>query len=165
VYVDTETIIRPLLLGLTVQPDMDQMVGMLARTLISRPNLERLIVNAGLDQTVPAPQAREQLIDDLAKRIKVLPAGGKNLFDIVYRDVDPDRSRRVVEELVALFVSSGEGNNRRDNEGARNFIGDQIGIYEQKLAEAEERLKEFKLRNINVTGGLGSGAGQDYFAR
>jgi polysaccharide chain length determinant protein (PEP-CTERM system associated) len=165
VYVDTETIIKPLLQGLTVQPDIDQMVAVLVRTLITRPNLERLVANAGLDRNAATSHAHERLVDALARQIKVMPAGGKNLFDIVYRDPDPERGQRVVEELVALFVSSGEGNNRRDTEQARKFIDEQIGIYEKKLAEAEERLKEFRLRNINITGGLGATAGQDYFAR
>ena len=37
IYVDTQTIQKPLMSGLTVQPDIDQQVAMLSRTLISRP--------------------------------------------------------------------------------------------------------------------------------
>ena len=43
VYVDTQTVLKPLMAGLTFQPDVDQQVRMLARTLISRPNVERLV--------------------------------------------------------------------------------------------------------------------------
>ena len=43
IYVDTQSILKPLMAGLTVQPDVNQQVAMLSRTLISRPNIEKLI--------------------------------------------------------------------------------------------------------------------------
>ena len=43
VHVDTQTVLKPMMASLTYQPDIDQQVGMLARTLISRPNMERLV--------------------------------------------------------------------------------------------------------------------------
>ena len=49
IFVDTQSVLRPLMSGLTVQPNVDQQVAMLGRTLISRPNVEKLIVMAGLD--------------------------------------------------------------------------------------------------------------------
>jgi hypothetical protein len=43
IYVDTQSILKPLMAGLTVQPNVEQQVSMLSRTLISRPNLEKLV--------------------------------------------------------------------------------------------------------------------------
>ena len=43
IYVDTQSILKPLMAGLTVQPNVEQQVSMLSRTLISRPNVEKLI--------------------------------------------------------------------------------------------------------------------------
>src|SRR5450631_2733161 len=49
VYVDTETLLKPLLAGLAIQPNLDQQVSLISRTLISRPNVEKLVQMADLD--------------------------------------------------------------------------------------------------------------------
>lgn len=161
VFVDTQTVLKPLMSGLAFQPDVDQQVRMLARTLISRPNVERLISSprAGLQNLSPAD--REKTIDRLTREIKVLPSGDANLFAITYRDINPQRAQVLVDELVALFVSSGVTDKQRDSEQARRFLDDQIKSYEAKLMESENRLKDFKLRNFGLTGT----SNQDHFAR
>src|SRR5689334_2755173 len=66
VYVDTESLLRPLLAGLAIQPNLDQQVALMSRTLISRPNVEKLIRMADLDLGT-SNAAREDLIDKVAK--------------------------------------------------------------------------------------------------
>jgi polysaccharide chain length determinant protein (PEP-CTERM system associated) len=162
VYVDTQSVLKPLMSGLTVQPDIDQQVAMLARTLITRPNVEKLMRNADLDLSLQTQRDRDAMVDFLTKEIKVAGGGRENLYAISFRDVSPDRARRVVQSLVSLFVESGLGDKKRDTEAARRFIDEQIKVYEKKLEESENRLKEFKLKHLGFTEG---GAGQDYFAK
>lgn len=161
VYVDTKSVLRPLLRDLTVEPDLDQTIGLLARTLITRPNIELLIRRSGVDLDGMAPQARDVAIEKLMRDINVAGSGRDNIFTFSYRDTDPERARLLVQNLVNLFLESDTGAKLRDAESARGFIDEQIKNYEARLAESENRLKEFKLKNLGVT----DTGGKDYFAR
>ncbi len=58
IAVDTQSLLRPLMQGMTVEPNIDQQLAMLSRTLISRPNVEKLIQMAGLDRQVQGGEGR-----------------------------------------------------------------------------------------------------------
>ncbi|HLT76098.1 MAG TPA: Wzz/FepE/Etk N-terminal domain-containing protein, partial [Ferrovibrio sp.] len=70
VYVDTQSILQPLMVGLAIQPNVEQQVGMMARTLINRPNIERVMRMADLDHMAETEQKREALVDHLIREIR-----------------------------------------------------------------------------------------------
>ncbi|PKO58626.1 MAG: chain length-determining protein [Betaproteobacteria bacterium HGW-Betaproteobacteria-19] len=158
VYVDTQSILRPLMSGLAVQPNVSQQIAILSRTLISRPNVEKLITMADLDLGATTPAQREALISSLMSGLQIGGTGRDNLFTLAYSDERPERAQRIVQSLLSLFVESGLGGKRQDSDSARRFIEEQIKNYEQKLVEAENRLKDFRLKNMAL---LGDGA-RDY---
>lgn len=155
VFVDTQSILRPLMSGLAVQPNVDQQIAILSRTLINRPNVEKLITMADLDLGVRGPAQREALIAELTAGLQIRGTGRDNLFTLAYADTRPDRAQRVVQSLVSLFVESGLGTKRQDTDAARRFIEEQIKNYEEKLSEAENRMKEFRLKNMALMGDTG----------
>lgn len=161
VFVDTQSVLRPLMSGLAVQPNIDQQIAILSRTLITRPNVEKLITMADLDLTVKNSEQREALIGELTKGLQIRGTGRDNLFTLAYQDGQPERARRIVQALLSLFVESGLVGKRQDSATARRFIEEQIANYELKLSEAENRLKDFRLRNMGL---LGDGA-RDYVAQ
>ena len=161
VFVDTQTILRPLMSGLVTQPNIDQQVMMLSRTLITRPNVEKLIRMADLDLGVESRAARDALVEKLMASLKIANTSRDNIYNINYRDTQPEHAKRVVQSLVSIFVESNLGDARKDSESARRFIDEQITVYEKKLREAEARLKEFKLRNLETQ----STEGKDHFTQ
>jgi polysaccharide chain length determinant protein (PEP-CTERM system associated) len=163
VYVDTSSLLKPLLSGLAIQPDIDQQVGMMARTLITRPNIEKLISKTDLDAGLASQAAKDKLIDEIMRELRFSTTGRDNVYNVSFRDSDRAHAQRVVQALVSMFVESGLGNKRRDTETTRKFIDEQIASYEKRLQESENRLKEFRLRNMAITSS-GTG-GQDYVAR
>ncbi len=155
IFVDTQSILKPLMSGLAVQPNIEQQVTMLSRTLISRPNVEKLIRMADLDLGSTSKAAQEKLIQELTGSLQIQNAGRDNLYTLSYRDTSPDRAKRVVQSLVSIFVESSLGATRKDSDTARKFIEEQIKTYVVKLEEAEGRLKEFRLKNMEIQGAEG----------
>jgi polysaccharide chain length determinant protein (PEP-CTERM system associated) len=155
IYVDTDSILKPLMSGLAVQPNVEQQIGMLSRTLVSRPNIEKLIRMADLDLKNRSPNEQEALIEKLMKTIEIRTAGGVNLYSMAYRDTEQDKAKRVVQAMVSIFVESGLGASRKDTDSAKTFLAEQIKAFEAKLEEAEARLKEFRLRNLDRQGADG----------
>lgn len=150
IYVDTQSILKPLMSGLAVQPNIDQQIMMLSRTLISRPNVEKVIRMADMDLGSTSKAAHEALVEELTKGMEIKSTARDNLYTLAYRNPDPEKAKRVVQSLVSIFVESSLGDNRKDSDSAKKFIDEQIRSYEKKLEEAESRLKEFKLRNVEI---------------
>ena len=69
VYVDTQSLLKPLLGGLAIQPNTGQQITMITRTLLSRPNLEKLARMTDLDLRAKTPQQQEALFNGLAGKV------------------------------------------------------------------------------------------------
>ena len=158
VFVDTDSILKPLMSGLAVQPNVEQQIGMLSRTLLSRPNIEKIVRMADLDLKSASRGDQEQLVEKLSKNLAIRTAGGANLYAMAYRDTEPEKAKRVIQSLVSIFVESGLGASRKDTDSAKTFLAEQIKTFEGKLEEAEARLKEFRLRNLGAQAGDGKDA-------
>jgi len=148
IYVDTQSILKPLMSGLAVQPNVEQQLTMLSRTLISRPNVEKLVRMADLDLKNQSKAQQEATIETVTSNLSIQTSGRDNLYILGYRDSDPETAKRVVQSLVSIFVESSLSGQRKDTSTATAFITEQIKAYETKLEEAETRLKEFRLRNL-----------------
>ena len=155
IFVDTQSILKPLMAGLAVQPNIDQQVVMLSRTLISRPNVEKLVRMADLDLKAGSKTQQEATVERLMKALQIKSTERDNLYTLSYRDEDAGRAKRAIQSLVSIFVESSLGASRKDNDAARLFLNEQIKSYEAKLEEAETRLKNFRLRNLELQSGDG----------
>ena len=161
VQLDTQSILKPLMDGLAVQPNVDQQVQMMARTLVSRPNVERVAELVGMLHPGDDPSRHEQVVIDLMNGIKFRPSGGSNFYSVTYRDRSPEAAQTVVEAMLTIFREANVGDRQRDNEAARRFIDEQLAVYEKRLLDAENALKDFKVRNLNLIPNLSN----DYVAQ
>lgn len=167
VYIDTATIIRPLLADLAVDTNVMSEVKMMTEVLLSRPLLERIVRETDLNSRAENEEQLENLINLVRRRILI--SGGfprnswseENLFTIGFTDTDPDVVFDVVKSLLDVFVERSLGQNKKDSVDAQQFLGEQIDKYEQRLSEAERRLADFKKSNV----GLMPSEGQDYYQR
>ena len=149
IYADPEALLRTVLRGLTIDPEPVGQVELLQRTLLSRPNLQRVISSTRLAERVGESTTEEGLISQLTRDIRLTPLG-RNLLTVEYRDRDPRLAYEVVQAVVNLFIEEATGTDRRQIENARNFITSQIVAYEQQLREAERRRAEFQARYADL---------------
>lgn len=162
VYLDTQSLLTPLLKGLAVDSGAEKEAArLITQTLLVRPNLEAVARKTDMDLEVTTPEEFERLIDGLLTRIGVTQTKRNNIFRITYEDRDPKQAYRVVEALLNIFVERSLGDSRKDTSTTRQFIEEQIKDYETRLLSAEARLKEFKRQNV----GLMPSDGQSYFQR
>jgi polysaccharide chain length determinant protein (PEP-CTERM system associated) len=148
-FVDADAVLTPLLRGLAADSAPTTQLEILQRTLLSRPNIEKLVSKTDLDLTLNSPSDRERLLTRLGNEIKVNPQT-KNLFTITYRDKSPKLAHDVVQTLLTIFVESATGGSRTDMENARRFLERQIQSYEQQLRGAEKRRADFRARYIEI---------------
>jgi polysaccharide chain length determinant protein (PEP-CTERM system associated) len=161
VYVDTQSLLKPLLSGLAVEPNVEQQIRLMTRQLVSRPTLEKVARMTDLDVKAKTPEQTEAMLEDLASKISIADAGRENLYTISYQDANGDQAKKVVQSLLTIFVETSLGKTRQDISSSQRFIEEQLQQYQKKLADAENALKEFKQKHI----GMMPGQGSDYYAK
>ena len=158
VYLDTQSILKTLLQGLAVDNDTrEQSAEVMQRTLITRPNMQKVILETDLNLQVNGGKDTEHMIDGLMADIKINSISllqdknaKSNLYRIHYVNKDPELAKDVIVVLLNIFVESILGESRKDSHDAEEFLDEQIRVYEKRQYEAEERLKLFKQKNVGV---------------
>jgi polysaccharide chain length determinant protein (PEP-CTERM system associated) len=159
VFVDTQSVLKPLLSGMTSVPNVEQQVSIMSRTLLSRPNIERVIRMVDLDIKTGTAKDKEKLIDDLISKIKINGTIQNDIYTISYTGENPRLTKDVVQSLLTIFVEGSFGGKKNDSAKAIQFIDEQIKTYEDKLATAENALKEFKIKHMGLLPRQGSDYG------
>ncbi|MBO1076781.1 XrtA system polysaccharide chain length determinant [Roseomonas marmotae] len=149
IYADADAILGSLLRGIAVDSSPAAQVEILQRTLLSRPNLEKVILRTELDKRVKSPADRDAIVQQLTRDIRIVPQT-RNLFTIEYRDRDPRVAREVVQTALNLFMEAATSTDRQQMEGARAFVQQQLSSYEVQLRQAERRRAEFQARYIDI---------------
>jgi polysaccharide chain length determinant protein (PEP-CTERM system associated) len=155
VNIDTSSIMRPLLKGLTVETDPTAELNVMSRVLLSRDNLLAVIRETDMDLQANTPAAKEVLVKNLAKSIWLSSGGdrgrrssGSNIYEIGYQSTSPELAYKVVSTLLSTLIENTLNTGRSDTVMAQDFLDVQISDYEDRLSEAEERLAEFKKKNV-----------------
>jgi polysaccharide chain length determinant protein (PEP-CTERM system associated) len=157
VYIDTTSIMKPLLRGLALETDADNEINVMSRVLLSRENLLSVIRETDMDLEAGSPAARELLVQELANSI-VLKGGERSkwskreptsdIYEISYQGGSADHVYQVVSKLLNTMIEGRLYSNRTDTVAAQKFLDDQIAEYEQRLSIAEQNLADFKKANV-----------------
>jgi polysaccharide chain length determinant protein (PEP-CTERM system associated) len=149
IYVDTDAVLGPLLRGLALDNTRGNQLELLERTVLSRPNLEKLVSKTDLELGISGPADLERTVAHLAQDIKLVPQT-RDLFSFSYRSTSAKLAYDVVQTILTIFIESKTGSNRVDMENGRQFIEQQITQYEQKLRLAEAKRAEFRTKYMDL---------------
>jgi polysaccharide chain length determinant protein (PEP-CTERM system associated) len=149
IYLDADAVLTPLLRGIALENTAISQLDVLQHMALARPNLEKLIARTDLELRIAGPTDLERMVLSLAEDIKITPQT-HNLFTISYRNSSPKLAYDVVQQFLTIFIESKAGTNRADMENARQFLEQQITLYEQKLRLAEAKRAEFRANYLDL---------------
>lgn len=155
VHIDSSTVIRPLMRGMVIEPNVAALIRIIQQLMFTRPNLEKIIELSQLKTKQVSPLVMDELIEDLKKDITIEGAGSRDIFDIGYSSADPEVARSVVQAVLTVFSEQTQGKALADASDAQRFIEQQIREYEIRLQEAEKAKEDFKRANIDLVGESG----------
>ena len=141
------------------------------QALLGGPQLEKVARLAIPGFASATPEAQADIVMHLRDRLEVEATNDRealqkkepaDLYTIIYTDRSVAGARRVVDQLLRLFLANALGGSQEGSEQAQQFLTQQIADYDKKLAAAEERLADFKREHAGLVPGA---TGGDYFAR
>jgi len=160
VFVDTRTALRPVLQGLAVEQDVDAELNFVRQSLLGAPQLEKIARDTGLlKPQVYDARTRVGVIDGLRDHITITVTSASSregdrdagsIYGIVYQDTNRDRSLAVVEALLNTLIVDTLGGKRQGSHDAQKFLETQISDYETRLRAAEDKLADFKKKNVGA---------------
>jgi len=150
VYVDTQSLLRPLLKGLTVETNPNTQIRLMVKTLLSRPNLERISRMTDLDVQADNSEQYENIIKGLKDKIKISSVGRENIYTLSIENKDPEMAKNIVRAALTVFIENTLGETRNDSDSAQKFLNTQIKEYENRLSNAEARLTSFKQKYSGI---------------
>jgi polysaccharide chain length determinant protein (PEP-CTERM system associated) len=148
VFVDTDSVLTPLLQGLAIQTGVSRKIAMMTSILFSREHMEKLARMTDMDLRAKTPEQMDTLIGSLKKRV-TLALNGQNIYTISFEDPSPELAKRVVQSMLTIFVESNLGSARQDQDSAERFLQRELKDHERRLIESERKLKDFKMRNLD----------------
>jgi polysaccharide chain length determinant protein (PEP-CTERM system associated) len=153
VYVDTSSVLKPLLQGLTPETDSRDDLQIMTRVLLSRKNLMSVIRETDMDLEINTTEEKEALLKRLTKTIKITGGSEKkrdknNLYEISYKSNSAKGSYQMVSNLLNTMIEDTLNSKRTDTVSAQKFLDSQILVYEERLSKAEQKLAQFKKENV-----------------
>lgn len=149
VFVQTESVLDPVMNGVTARPDYERRVEVMSRQLLTRPNVEAVIERSGLDSLLKGanPRQRKAELEGLVKWVAgeiSIESPQPMYFDIRYQFGDPQIARNVVDAVLNLLIEQDLGASLSENEDARNRLETEIETFGEKMTAREAEIADFR---------------------
>ncbi len=146
-----ENVIKNLVKGIAVTPEMDDKIRVLQYALLSRELIAKVLNEMDINDKTRSPEKLQDLVSSIRKRTKIY-VKGKDLFTVSFVDQDPEFAQQFTNRLIQRYLEDNISSKRKETYGANRFLDEQITLFKGKLDKAEDALIKFrKKHNIYVT--------------
>jgi len=137
------------------QVDIGAALEAMKQEVLSRTRLLRIIEEFDLYAEQREFYAPEEVMELMLRDINILPLitgsvrrQDYNAFKISFITEDPHLAQQVTRNLTSLFIEENLRAREEQSVNTTKFLRDQLAIAEQKLLDQEQRLRDFKMRNL-----------------
>jgi len=145
-------VIQPLMQGAAVTTEVADRARLARELMNGRKVMDQVIVAAGWVKPEATEKEKKSIVDALSRRT-VVNNVGPNLIRIQYHDTDPERAYRTTKAIAEIFIQESVNAKAAESQSAFQFIDKQTQEYHDKLSEMEEKLKQFRIDNIDASPG------------
>jgi polysaccharide chain length determinant protein (PEP-CTERM system associated) len=155
-YLDTTSAIEPFVRELSVGADVNQQVALIRQVVLGRDAMLRVARETDLAIEATTPVQLEALLERLRTGITLTggtpsrqnPREIERNFEITYRDMDRERAVQVVQIVLDSFIEDTLKLRSKGYQSAQDFLQRQVREQEKRLADAEQKLADFKRKNL-----------------
>lgn len=161
VYVDASSELRRLLGTRIVEQTVTSELNFVRQAMLGRAELERVATISGLAAEAASPEERQIIVEILQREIIInttmdsapRPPGETeaqdSIYEIRYQNPNPQIALAVVETLLNTLVEDTYSATSEGSENVRSFLEQEERNYASRLAEAENRLAQFRRDNFD----------------
>ena len=138
----------------TSTTDIREALQATTQEVLSRTRLLQIIEEFGLYTKERKRLSPEGLLELMRRDIGILPLEGQsaqkdvNSFKISFISSNPQLAQEVTSKLTSLFIEQNLVTREHQATTTTNFLQEQLGAVKNKLAEAEEQVRSFKMQNL-----------------
>ena len=152
IIVDEKSIMEPLMKGAAVATETADRNRNAREVILGRRILGQVLERAGWLADHPTALEQEALIEHIKTRTTITPVG-RDVVKIEYRDSDQERTLFVTKTFADLFIQEMIAQKETEARSAFDFIDKQAQEYQQKLAAAEEEIRQLRSSNLDARPG------------
>ena len=136
-----------------LSPDTDanvrEIVNTLSQIVISRTNLEKIILELDLYPVQRQNLPIEDVIELLRGKIEITPEKRGNVFTISYSGSDPDKVVRVTNALAAMFIEENLKYRQERATDTSSYTNQELQMAKKVMDTQENAMRDYKLKNYD----------------
>ena len=154
ILVEESNIIEPLMEGRAVPTTLVDRAAIAREVAFSRKVMDQILAAGGWLEDKPSPIEKERLINRIVGRTEISnPRDNLSLIQISYSDSDPMRAFAITKRYAELIMQESSLAKKIESRKAYQFINSQVGQYRKRLADAEQKLADYRRANPDARPG------------